>query len=230
MDNTVGLMPEMSEKFDIVMKSLMLAKREMGSCVKKDASNPFHKSRYASLAAHLELCESRLDKHGLIMIQTGNGSHEKPMLVATLCHPESGQWIKSYLPLPNPKGDSQGLGASLTYMRRYSINSMLGLTAEDDDGETASGRGKHEDYKKEQKEASAPKPTQKLSSDQVQILTLLEKKLDSTCINKINTWLKSTYNTITHSELPTDNFKKILGTYENAVKYMQTEKMELMHA
>ena len=144
MTNTENLMAEMSEKFDLVIKNLMLAKKEMGSSVKKDSTNPFHKSRYASLSAHLDLCESTLDKYGLILLHTGNGSYDKPLLIATLLHAESGQWIKSYLPLPNPKADSQGLGASLTYMRRYSINSLLGLTAEDDDGETASGRGKAE--------------------------------------------------------------------------------------
>lgn len=254
MENTPNLMPEMSDKFDVVMKNLMLAKREMGSSVKKDAANPFHKSRYASLAAHLDLCEATLDKYGLIMLQTVNGSHEKPLLIATICHAESGQWLKSYLPLPNPKGDSQGLGASLTYMRRYSINSMLGLTAEDDDGETAAGRGKHDDYKKEQKAAQQPPagpskfvealktnqadmqkaanipPAPRIGPGQVDILKNLEKKLDATCKAKINTWLNSAYKTTVHAELPADNFNKILGAYENAVKFMQSEKMELAHA
>lgn len=159
MNQVSNLMPEMSPKFDQVLKNVMLAKKEMGSAVKKDATNPFHKSKYASLGAHLELCEGALDKHGLILMQTINGSQDKPLLIASLCHVESGQWIKSYLPLPNPKNDSQGLGASITYMRRYSISSMLGLNAEDDDGETASGRGKHEsnkNLKKEEEEKSDP--------------------------------------------------------------------------
>jgi hypothetical protein len=144
MENTLNIMPEMSGKFDVVMKQLMIAKKEMGSAVKKDSTNPFHKSTYASLAAHLELCENALDKHGLIMLQTINGSHERAILIATICHIESGQWIRSYLPLLNPKADCQGLGASITYMRRYSINTMLGLTAEDDDGESACFRRKTE--------------------------------------------------------------------------------------
>lgn len=152
MNEAVVLLPEMSEKSDLILKNVMLAKKEMGSVVKKDASNPFHKSRYATLGAHLDLCEGVLDKYGLILMQTVNGSPDKAILIASLCHVESGQWIKSYLPLPNPKNDSQGLGASITYMRRYSISSMLGLNAEDDDGETASGRGKHKSYKQKNTE------------------------------------------------------------------------------
>lgn len=171
---TETLMPETSPQFDLVMKNVMLAKKEMGSAVKKDAANPFHKSRYASLGAHLELCESVLDKHGLILMQTINGSYEKAILIASLCHVESGQWIKSYLPLPNPKNDSQGLGASITYMRRYSISSMLGLNAEDDDGETASGRGKHDSYKKKA-EVEAPKDPVDEESILTGILQLFEK-------------------------------------------------------
>ena len=229
MENTPNLMPEMSDKFDVVMRNLMLAKKEMGSSVKKDASNPFHKSRYASLGAHLELCESTLDKYGLIMLQTVNGTHEKAMLVATLCHAESGQWIKSYLPLPNPKGDSQGLGASITYMRRYSINSMLGLNAEDDDGESACIRPKAEAKNAAPNPSTTPQ-TKTLAPQQVEILRSLEKKLDNTCRAKINTWLNSAYKTEIHTNLPQDCFTKVLGAYENAVKYMETEKLELAHA
>lgn len=226
MENSINLMPEMSEKFDVVITKLMLAKKEMGSTVKKDAKNPFHKSTYASLGAHLELCEVTLDKHGLIMLQTVNGLHDKATLIATICHPESGQWIKSYLPLPNPKGDSQGLGASITYMRRYSINSMLGLNAEDDDAESACIRPKAEP-KNVQK--SEPLP-QKLASPQVDILKGLEKKLDAACKTKMNAWLTSTYQTEVMADLPKDCFNRVLGVYENAVKFIQSEKLEIVHA
>ncbi len=135
------LLPQMSEKFDVVLAQLMKAKAEMDT-VKKDSTNPFHKSSYASLGAYIEASEQHLTKNGLILVQAVNGTFSQPMIIATLLHPESGQWIKSYMPILNPKNDSQGLGASVTYMRRYSIATLLGLVAEDDDGETASGRGK----------------------------------------------------------------------------------------
>lgn len=142
-----NLLPEMSEKCDIVLSKLMKAKQEIGT-VKKDSKNPFHKSNYASLNAYIDASEEHLIENGLILVQAGNGSFSEPLIVATLIHPESGQWLKSYLPILNPKLDSQGLGASVTYMRRYSIATLLGLVSEDDDGETASGRGKYEQQKK----------------------------------------------------------------------------------
>lgn len=143
----MNLLPEMSEKNDIVLSKLMKAKQLIGT-VKKDSKNPFHKSNYASLNAYIDASEEHLLENGLILVQAGNGSFSEPLIVATLIHPESGQWLKSYLPILNPKSDSQGLGASVTYMRRYSIATLLGLVSEDDDGETAVGRGKYEQQKK----------------------------------------------------------------------------------
>ena len=45
--------------------------------------------------------------------------------------------------MPLSKNDPQGYGSALTYARRYSIASMIGLiTEDDDDAEAACGRGK----------------------------------------------------------------------------------------
>lgn len=148
------LLPQMSEKTDVILNKLTLAKQAIGT-VKKDSKNPFHKSNYASLNAYIDASEEHLINNGLILTQAGNGSFSEPIIVATLSHPESGQWLKSYLPILNPKQDSQGLGASVTYIRRYSIATLLGLVSEDDDGETAVGRGKYEANKK--KADSEPK-------------------------------------------------------------------------
>ena len=41
------------------------------------------------------------------------------------------------------KMDSQGIGAAITYLRRYSLSAIVGVVCDDDDdGETAVGRGK----------------------------------------------------------------------------------------
>lgn len=150
------MLPEMSPEFNVLLSKLMQAKKCIGT-VKKDSTNPFHKSNYASLNAYIEASEQHLLDNGLILTTAGNGSFLEPLIVATLTHVESGQWMKSYLPILNPKNDSQGLGASVTYMRRYSIATLLGLVSEDDDGETAVGRGKHEANKKKAVPAESPK-------------------------------------------------------------------------
>lgn len=172
-----SLMPEMSEKNDIVLTKLMKAKQEIGT-VKKDSKNPFHKSNYASLNAYIDASEEHLLENGLILIQAGNGSFSEPIIVATLIHPESGQWLKSYLPILNPKLDSQGLGASVTYMRRYSIATLLGLVSEDDDGETASGRGKYDQQKKKGDVEEKPKENKEKTDAQLKKFVELFDKGD----------------------------------------------------
>lgn len=167
----MNLMPQMSEKVDIVLAQLMKAKQRIG-IVKKDSKNPFHKSNYASLNAYIDASEEHLTENGLILIQAGNGSFSNPIIVATLIHPESGQWLKSYLPILNAKQDCQGLGAAVTYMRRYSIATLLGLVSEDDDGETAVGRGKYDQQK--QKASATAKPEEKKENDQQNLENILQ--------------------------------------------------------
>ena len=57
-------------------------------------------------------------------------------LVTKFTHAESGQWQSSLAVVPLPKADPQGVGISMTYMRRYALSAMLGIvTEEDTDGE-----------------------------------------------------------------------------------------------
>lgn len=180
------LLPEMSEKNEIVLSKLMKAKQEIGT-VKKDSKNPFHKSNYASLNAYIDASEEHLLENGLILVQAGNGSFSEPLIVATLIHPESGQWLKSYLPILNPKLDSQGLGASVTYMRRYSIATLLGLVSEDDDGETASGRGKYD----QQKKKSAPEKIESPKENDDEALKRLLQMFDKEDQFLFMEWMKA---------------------------------------
>jgi hypothetical protein len=65
-------------------------------------------------------------------------SNDKAMLVTTIMH-SSGQWMRSVCPIITAKQDAQGMGAGITYMRRYAMCAMLGITQDDDDGNSASG-------------------------------------------------------------------------------------------
>lgn len=232
--NEIFLLPEASEKSDVILVKLMEAKAEMGSSVKKDSTNPFHKSKYASLGAHLDLCEPVLLKHGLLMVPTGNIINNQHVLVATLHHPASGQWLKTYLPLPNPKGDSQGIGASLTYMRRYAINSLFSLNAEDDDGETASGRGKYtkqqqekaqkeEKIKEQQKEENYfvdDAPEEKITKAEIVAIQSLLPKLDQESKNNFFDWIKKKYDAHAIHDLPKSAYEKCMASINNKIKYL----------
>lgn len=223
MDN-LTLLPEVSEKADVILAQLMKAKSTMGSVVRKDASNPFHKSKYATLGAHLELSETVLHDHGLLMLHTPNIINNQHILVATLYHPESGQWIKSYLPLPNPKADSQGIGASLTYMRRYSINSMLGLNAEDDDGETAAGRGKYDKQKAKEDGKKAEPTIERLGKPEIVAVSNLMKTLDKDSHKAFIDWIGKTFEAKSIQDIPKECFQRCMTSLNNKIKYLKDQE------
>lgn len=220
----IHLLPEMSEKTDVILGQLMKAKSDMGSAVKKDATNPFHKSKYASLGAHLDLCEPVLFKHGLLLLPTGNIINNQHVLVATLHHPESGQWLKSYLPLHNPKGDSQGVGASLTYMRRYAINSMFSLNAEDDDGETASGRGKYEKQSNNTLPPSQPLPMEKVGKNEIVNINSLIQQLDEVSSRSFFDWINKTFKASTIQDIPRSAYEICLASVNAKIKYLKDKQ------
>lgn len=102
---------------------------------KQDSKNPFFKSDYADLTSVWAACRKPLTDHGLAIIQTVEPREENKMvLITTLAH-ASGQWIKSYLPLVITKMDPQGVGASITYARRFALAAIVGICPKDDDAE-----------------------------------------------------------------------------------------------
>jgi hypothetical protein len=104
----------------------------------KDAANPFFKSKYVDLAGAIDASREALAANGLAVIQTtevlDNGT---TVLRTTLAH-SSGEWIASVYPVVPVKADPQGMGSALTYARRYCLMAIIGLAAEDDDGNQAS--------------------------------------------------------------------------------------------
>ncbi|MCB7127919.1 MAG: ERF family protein [Candidatus Brocadiales bacterium] len=99
-----------------------------------------YKFKYATLDSIIDHVRKALTDNGLWFSQTLDGNGEgKYHLVTTLLH-ESGQSIHSTTPLLVSGGGNQEFGSALSYMRRYSLCSILGVAAdEDDDANTADG-------------------------------------------------------------------------------------------
>lgn len=109
----------------------------------KDANNPFFKSKYADLASVWEACREALAANGLSVSQIPEGETVEAMVMTTVLLHASGQWISGRYPIKPIKSDPQGIGAAITYARRYSLAAMVGVVSdEDDDAETAVGRAK----------------------------------------------------------------------------------------
>jgi hypothetical protein len=118
------------------MKNLYLklaeVKREVGK-VSKNSKNPHFKNTYADLNALIDAVEPILLEKGLLMLQ--------PIAEGKVCtvifDVETELSIESSILLP-VLSDPQKLGSAITYFRRYTLQSLLSLQAEDDDANKAS--------------------------------------------------------------------------------------------
>jgi len=108
------------------------------SKVGKESSNPFFKSKYASLANILDTIQKPLSESGLAITQFP----DECSLTTLIVHAESGEWMESSYTMPVAKqNDPQAMGSAITYARRYALGSILNLNIDDDDdGEKAMGR------------------------------------------------------------------------------------------
>lgn len=107
-----------------------------------DASNPFFKSRYATLGAVIEASRDALYGAGLAVQQISE-IKDGMVTVKTVIRHKSGQFLDGgtmSLPLGDSERNSQAqlAGSLCTYLKRYSWASNLGIYSdEDDDGNSA---------------------------------------------------------------------------------------------
>lgn len=103
----------------------------------KDSVNPHFRSRYADLATVLKTVRPVLAKHGIALVQCTQVDGDRLVLVTRLMW--RGEEIESTYPVEPVKRDPQGYGSALTYARRYALQALVGVAAdEDDDGNAAS--------------------------------------------------------------------------------------------
>lgn len=124
-----------SENIGLIAAALAKAQQEIRNPA-LDSVNPHFRNRYASLAAHLDAVREPLGKHGIAMVQ-GMETGEGTVRVTTMLAHASGEWIKAAVEMPMPdRATAQQVGATVTYLRRYSLATMsLIVGDEDDDGE-----------------------------------------------------------------------------------------------
>lgn len=115
-----------------IYKKLNEVKKEIGT-ISKDSTNPFFKSKYFDINSLLKHVEPLLQENGLILLQP----IIKSEVFSEIVDVESGESVTSSIALPE-LNDPQKLGSAITYYRRYTLQSLLALQAEDDDGNLAS--------------------------------------------------------------------------------------------
>lgn len=134
-------MNELSTSAEIDKLAAALAKAQrLIEHASKAGFNPHFKSRYADLASVWEAIREPLSSNGLSVVQAPRTDGRIVTVDSILMH-ESGQFIKSSLSVTAQQDTPQAIGSAITYIRRYSLQSIAGIAPDDDDGNAASAKG-----------------------------------------------------------------------------------------
>jgi ERF superfamily len=120
-----------------VATALIAAQREFAPAI-KSAENPHFKSKYVPLDAVLDAVGGSLREHGLALVSQTWVDGDDTLLTTRIIHAASGEWLGATLPIDPTQPTPQAVGSAITYARRYTTMSLLGIAPEDDDGEAAS--------------------------------------------------------------------------------------------
>ncbi len=189
------------------MQSKLLEFQSLVNAVKKDSVNPFYNSRYADINSFIEEIKPLLTKVGLVVLQPLTNIDGKPALKTILM--SDSDKIEETVLLPENQ-DPQKMGSTISYYRRYALQSLLLIQAEDDDGN-----------------ATKPAPVKTVAKPVVKPVTVTKKDVDE----KIVPLLKELeYNTdskeaiknaviaLTGLELTVENFTNIVLTLKTKVQ------------
>lgn len=174
---------KMSEQLDEIAAALSKFQGEISN-PNNDATNPQYRSKYSTLANVINTVKPILAKHGLSYIQSpftlDDGLH---IGITTLLMHSSGQFIQSDpLILPAFKlgkdsvkiYDAQAAGIAVSYGRRYSLSSILGISSEDDDDAQAiSHNGNHRQQQSKPTGQQTPPTPQAISEPQKKKINVL---------------------------------------------------------
>jgi hypothetical protein len=168
-----------TEKTNTLLQSLVEAQAEFETLPKDKAGYGYN---YTDLDTVISYIRPILKKYGLGFIQmlsTLEGN--QPAITTRLIH-SSGEWIEDTTPLPPvqlAKGNAaQNLGAAITYMKRYTLCAMLGISSDEDvDGKPAPSdtRGSNHDVPA-QKQTNGPAGGPDTKEQHDTIKQLLETK------------------------------------------------------
>jgi len=127
------------EKPKGLFKKILKMEGEIGT-VLKDSTNPFFKSKYADVNAFIEMVKPIINKNDLVILQplayvtNPISGVAQPCIETSITDPDTGASIRSTTPMTNYPDDPQKAGSTITYFRRYALQSLLLIQTEDDDG------------------------------------------------------------------------------------------------
>lgn len=117
------------------LKNALCEFKKLNIKITKEVTNTFFKSKYADLAGILDAVEAEAANFGIIVVSKLRRYEGAMELYTKVTHKDSEEIEDSVFPVFGAK--PQEIGSSVTYARRYNIQCLLNLAAEDDDGNAA---------------------------------------------------------------------------------------------
>ena len=118
----------------------------------KSSDNPYFSSKYAGLPEVNDAARKPLNEQGIAVLQVTDFMPERTELTEDgkkVHYPRQDylttklvygdQSVSASMPLKCAKEDMQSIGSAITYARRYTLQSLLCIATEDDDGNAAVG-------------------------------------------------------------------------------------------
>ena len=163
--NRVNFDVVMSDNINEIATALSKAQAELEAAKKGQEGYGY---KYSDLASVIASAKPVLAKHGLAVVQLVGRQTDKYVSVTTILTHSSGQFFKSEgtLPVINMKGtnEAQNAGASLSYLRRYAYQAIIGQPSEDNDASSEGFDKKKKGTSFSGKKTSSPTNRQKFRS------------------------------------------------------------------
>ena len=145
-----------SEKITTLLEGMVKAQKEFVT-LPKDKSGYGYK--YTDLDTVITTVRPILAKNNLGFMQSLTMIEGRPGITTRLFN-TAGEWIEDTIALPDiamaKTNAAQNMGASITYMKRYALSAILGISSDEDtDAATPQQQQPHQDPK------PAPKPAAK---------------------------------------------------------------------
>jgi len=135
----------MTENKSSFAKAFIKAQSEMVKAI-KDSNNPHFKSKYADLTSVRDACVPFLNNNGIAVLQPTIQLDNKQYIKTVLLH-ESGEEYSCLTEIIYSQNTAQAHGSGITYARRYGLQSLVCIGADDDDGNAADKAEKIEKIK-----------------------------------------------------------------------------------
>jgi hypothetical protein len=127
------------------------------------------------------------------------------------------------------------MGAAITYLRRYSLSAIVGVVCDDDDdGETAVGRGKTKgasqpsNHNQGQNKQEIPEVAEKLNKAEIVALTTLIQSLDEESNKSFFDWINKSFKATSVQDIPKAYFEKCIFSINAKIKYLKDQEKSSM--